>query len=100
LLREGKIVDREITTDETGEIKKICITVMNMPDNAEELISRMENINNVAIEGSTITFSFKGDDLQQHELLRTLIENGFSINEFYVKRDGVQEQYMETVSTA
>ena len=98
ILRQGKIVDRRITADKTGEVQKICLTLLNKPGNVVELISQIKDTGNVLANGNAITLSFEGDENQQHELLKTLIEMGLIVNEFYLKRDGVQEQYMDTIS--
>jgi ABC-2 type transport system ATP-binding protein len=98
ILRHGKIVDRGLAVDTTGNEKKICITVVNMPDNAHDMIRSIENTKNVIIEGNTIVINFEGDEHQQHLLLKALIEKKLVVNEFFVKKEGVQEQYMETVS--
>jgi len=98
ILREGRIVDRGIAGDETEEAIKICITILNMPDNAEELISHIEGTSSIVLNGNTITLSFDGDEHRQHELLKALIEQGLIVNEFFLKKEGVQEQYMEATS--
>jgi ABC-2 type transport system ATP-binding protein len=100
ILKNGRIVDNAISVSRSRpEIRrKLHISLLVMPDNIREIMKDSAEIHRVEISGDSIALEFTGDESAQHRLLKRLMESGLTIKEFYVKRQGVQEQYLETVS--
>ena len=96
ILRQGKIVESSVKPDES-EKRKLCLKLLTIPDQLPEVLEKNELVQALSIEGDTIRFEFSGDETAQHHLLKSLILSDLAIREFYVKREGVQEQYLETV---
>ncbi len=96
ILRQGKIVESSVKPDESMK-RKLCLKLLTMPDQLPEALEKNGLIEDLSIEGDTIRFEFNGDEAAQHHLLKSLILSDLAIREFYVKREGVQEQYLESV---
>jgi ABC-2 type transport system ATP-binding protein len=94
ILKNGRIVE---SSPDNQQERKIRITVMGSSDNLIEILAKTEHVEEAKIEDNAVLFQFSGDEAQQHELLKSLILSNIAVKEFYVKREGVQEQYLETV---
>ncbi|MDM8551062.1 ABC transporter ATP-binding protein [Desulfobacterales bacterium HSG2] len=95
ILRDGRIVDRDISAG-SFEARRIRIRVLNIPDSITGLLEKTGHVENVRIHDSEITLDFTGDGKEQHDLLKSLMNANVTVKEFYVKKQSIQDQYLET----
>ncbi|OQX26126.1 MAG: hypothetical protein BWK80_12035 [Desulfobacteraceae bacterium IS3] len=96
IMRQGKLVESSVKHDESVK-RRLCLKLLHIPDQLPDVLKKNEIVRELRIEGDTICFEFGGDETAQHHLLKSLISADISVREFYVKREGVQEQYLEAV---
>ena len=98
ILKEGRIVETSLSARDPAKVKKLCVNLLNIPDNIEDMITSAGFAAMPEISGNSLIFDFSGTDKDQSDLLKSLITAGFIVKEFYVKQEGVQEQYLKTIS--
>ncbi|MBF0397710.1 MAG: ABC transporter ATP-binding protein [Desulfobacterales bacterium] len=99
ILKDGKIVDHNVSLKGEQNIEKnICIELLEPSENILEILSGINGILSPKIQGNTIIFKFDGNVIEQNLLLKKLIDLNLNLIQFYVKVEGVQEQYIQTIS--
>ncbi|OQY57815.1 MAG: hypothetical protein B6245_15105 [Desulfobacteraceae bacterium 4572_88] len=94
ILREGRMSDKKIYREES-EKKQIRIRVSDMPENIDELLENTGYAQEVSIEDGEICLAFGGNEQEQRDFLKTLIQSDIPVTEFYVRKKGIQEHYLE-----
>lgn len=98
IIRDGQIVEHTRTGSETTPRKIIHLSLLERVQGIEDIVASGGNVDQVLIEGNTVTFGYTGDEAGQHSLLKNLIDRGVPVREFFIKRQSLQEQYMENVN--
>ncbi|GBC62860.1 ABC transporter ATP-binding protein [Desulfonema ishimotonii] len=98
IIRQGRIVENTLSlSGEQRERRKLCIRLVSAPPDIVEIAGRFEGVSDPEVTDDTLSLIFEGDDEQQHALLKSLVLSGVSVKEFFVRREGVQEQYLDIV---
>ncbi|MCI5139656.1 MAG: hypothetical protein D3922_14885 [Candidatus Electrothrix sp. AR1] len=66
-------------------------------DKITELVQGMDNIPRITCEDAYLCLEFLGNDAELSELLHRLVNDGLAVMEFFIKTEGMQEQYLETI---
>lgn len=98
VLREGGLVE----TPPVGAVPRrhpLCVRVSAVPENMAAVLENAPGETTLAgIDGTLITLGFSGNPADQHPLLAHLIRSGVPVTEFFMKREGLQERYLERVT--
>ena len=97
IMRNGKIVEHSLGSKEEEQRRVIHLSLLNRVENISEIVGSWSEVDQVLVEGNSVTFNYAGSEAGQHALLKNLIERGVPVREYYTKRQSLQEQYMENV---
>lgn len=97
IIRDGRIVDREKNISETKEKRIITVRIFEFTDSHKSILESMEHVSNIRGENDLLFFDYDGSDEAQHDLLKKLIDAGLGIVEFYVRKETLHEQYLESL---
>jgi ABC-2 type transport system ATP-binding protein len=97
ILQNGCIVKDDMIAGNKGRNKKIMIRCGSEKENIVAVAKEMDSIVDISNEEEYICVEFSGNEQDISLFLRILTENEISIIEFFIKKEGVQEQYLETV---
>lgn len=98
ILNEGKVSENTILTDSSSTKSKIEFSVLFAEESLRAQLEQIERIENILIQGNSVTVTFNGDETEQHELLKQLLNAHIPVSQFYLKRANIQDQYLEIVS--
>lgn len=98
ILKEGKVTDNSILKEGSASDAKIEFTVLFAEESLRGLLEKNKKVEKILIEGYSVSLTFKGDESDQHELLKQLINANVPVSQFYVKRANIQDQYLDIVS--
>jgi ABC-2 type transport system ATP-binding protein len=98
ILRNGRIVEHRTAVEERSRgKKKIMIRCVGGRERMAEIVQRMEYVAGITQEDAYTCLAFNGQEEDASALLTELVRNNVQVAEFFVKREGMQEQYLETV---
>ncbi len=100
IVKNGRIVEHTAVTNRSGDRRKIMIRCSS--DDMEkitELVQDMDNIPHISPEHAYLCLEFLGKDAELSGLLHRLVNEGVGVVEFFIKTEGMQEQYLETIRT-
>jgi len=97
IMREGKIVDHTISVKEQKEKHPIDIYLSSGVEDACQILDSDINVESHKRNGENISLIFTGSDFEQTLLLKNLVEAGIEVKEFFIKKENLQEQYLERV---
>jgi ABC-2 type transport system ATP-binding protein len=96
ILRDGKITDaNETRVNESA--RQVSLALAQEFTNLVEILSKIPQVQNIQLENNKVHFKFTGDDMDQHQLLKQLILFNVPVNEFYVKKNNLQDQYLDFI---
>jgi ABC-2 type transport system ATP-binding protein len=98
VLREGRVVEHRSLIKKDG-LRKVLIRAASGQERIAAIARRMNGAADAHEERDAVCVQFSGDDQELALLLRALVQNGIPVTEFFCKKEGVQEQYLETVKT-
>lgn len=93
ILHNGLVVNHILSTGISKVKKQISFYVLNPPENLKEILEQYAKVKRVIINKNRVTLYFGGNETEQHELLKNLMDNGLQINEFCVVRNNIEKQY-------
>lgn len=96
ILRDGKITDAKETAL-SENVKQVSLTLVQEFNNLMEILSNIPQVQSIHIENNKVHFKFTGNDRDQHQLLKQLINSNVPVNEFYVKKNNLQDQYLDFI---
>lgn len=96
ILRNGRIVEHRSVAKERRS-RKIMIRCSSGREKIAEIAQRMGNVAGVRDENGFVCVDFSGNEDAVSALLNELVNNDIGVMEFFIKKEGVQEQYLETV---
>jgi ABC-2 type transport system ATP-binding protein len=96
VLRQGRVVEHRSLTKKSG-LRKVLVRAASSQERIAEIARPMTGAAGVSEERDAVCVQFSGTDEELALLLRELVENGIAVTEFFCKKEGVQEQYLETV---
>lgn len=78
--------------------KRLVMKLIDQPAGIEELLTPI--IGDIGIErkDGLVMLDFEGDERQQHELLKNVMDAGYKVAEFYHKKDSLKEKYMDSLN--
>lgn len=95
ILRSGRVVEHRQVA-KAGSGRKIMIRCAS----GREQIAKIAQRNSAAVvreEQDAVCVQFSGSDDELALLLKELVQNDVAVTEFFCKKEGVQEQYLETI---
>lgn len=101
ILRKGKILEfSEIKSARTelATHRYIELTLAHSVDNLSALLVKLDNINDIQLEGLTATFEFHGNSQAQASLLKQLLALDLPISSFAPKSMRLQEAYLKKIA--
>ena len=96
VLRDGRVVEHRSVTSKNGS-RKVIIRSASGRERIAELAGQVNGVTGVREEQGAVCVQFSGTDEDLALLLKELVQNGVAVTEFFCKKEGVQEQYLETV---
>lgn len=97
ILRSGRVVEHR-SVAKIGGGRKIMIRCTSGQEQIAE-IARRNGAIGVREEQDAVCVQFSGSDEGLTLLLKELVQHGVAVTEFFCKKEGVQEQYLETIRT-
>lgn len=96
VIREGKIIDHAPIA---GEKQRTVIEIRITGTHAgwEEFLSGEDDVGDLSVSGNTAVFTYSAGAIEQHRLLRRLLEQGIPVCSFAEQRRNMQETYLRTV---
>jgi len=94
ILRGGRVVEHRPVT-KIGNGRKIIIRCTR----GQERIAAIVQPASMCVEQNEVCVQFHGTDEELAQLLQELVQGGVAVTEFFCKKEGVQEQYLETIRT-
>ena len=98
ILKDGRLVDQDIDLSGAPATRRIHIELVAETTDLESALAHDEQVSRIDSRGTLTAFDFRGDDRAQHHLLKKLVEHGIPVKALYLKREGVQEQYLKTMA--
>ncbi len=68
--------------------------VANRVDDLERWLLEQPYVGLVSASGDACSFEFEGEQVQQHKILKGIIENGFELLEFHGKTESLEDAFM------
>ncbi|CAK8723440.1 ABC transporter domain-containing protein [Candidatus Electronema halotolerans] len=96
VLREGRVVEHRSLVKKSG-LRKVLIRSASGQERIAAIARRMNGVTELREEQDAVCVQFSGTDEELALLLRELVQKGIAVTEFFCKKEGVQEQYLETV---
>jgi ABC-2 type transport system ATP-binding protein len=100
VLKGGVIVSQQSITAPRTAAVVIRISLAEAYDGIGGLLSAIGGVTEVRLEGTSVLFSYSGDPLAQHRLLKELIERGAPVRQFAEEQVNLQQAYLATVGAA
>ncbi|MCI5116498.1 MAG: ABC transporter ATP-binding protein [Candidatus Electrothrix sp. AW2] len=100
ILKNGRILDHTAVTNLSGNKRKVMIRCNGGEQRIAAIVQELETmdtISHVSHNTPYLCLDFSGKDSELSELLHSLINKGIPVVEFFIKREGMQEQYLETM---
>lgn len=94
ILRNGKITDANSFQEDS---KNLVLTVLEVSDKLIEILNAQTKIDQVIINERQIHFTYKGNEEEQYELIKKLVESNIPLVECYARKANIQDQYLEFV---
>ncbi len=96
VLREGRVVEHRSLIKKSG-LRKVLIRAASGQERIAAIARPMNGVTDVREERDAVCVPFSGTDEELALLLKELVRNDIAVTEFFCKKEGVQEQYLETV---
>lgn len=77
--------------------KRMVMKLIDQPAGIEELLAPIVGDMNIERKDGLVMLDFEGDERQQHELLKKIMDAGYKVAEFYHKKDSLKEKYMDSI---
>jgi ABC-2 type transport system ATP-binding protein len=98
IMKGGQIVEHSAVSGKERKGRELMIRCpAEDMDRIGAFIQGVENIGAVRWAEPYLSLEFLGDDTELSQLLQNLVRGGLSIMEFFIKTQGMQEQYLETI---
>lgn len=98
IIESGKIVVHGTVDDILTKLNNsnpLMIKVVNRKEDALRLLKENPSIQNIVTKEQVISVGFDGNEAQEAELLKLLIENGISISSFKREEGNLEELFMQ-----
>jgi len=95
VIREGKIEQHKSLDTLQEERRRIQVRCCEPPEHLAAALANTGAVSDVVEDGSTLRFRFRGGQREQHQLLKKLLEAGYSIYEFGETVQNLQDLYLE-----
>ncbi|MCI5222870.1 MAG: ABC transporter ATP-binding protein [Candidatus Electrothrix sp. AR4] len=99
ILKNGRIVEHTAVTNQSGNKRKVMIRCNSGEERIAAFVQDLEIVSSISRENSHLCLEFTGKDSELSELLHSLVNDGIPVVEFFIKTEGMQEQYLETMRT-
>lgn len=99
ILREGKIVE-QVSIQQHHSQRKLLKLVLSQPvSNLAEVLSRIELLTDITVNNEQATFQLNGDLINQHQVLKRLLEQNLPVCEFSPVSTNFQDVYLSTLKS-
>jgi ABC-2 type transport system ATP-binding protein len=102
IMKNGRIIEHAAVTKQSEDRRKVMIRCDGGEKRVAELVQKMDTmdtVSRVSRENALLCLDFSGKDTELSELLRSLVKEGVPVVEFFIKTEGMQEQYLKTMRT-
>lgn len=98
IVREGRIIEHVAIKQKIEQLQvfKLVLTKAEVTK-LEKILTNIEGLSHLKINAEQAVFEFNGDANQQHELLKTLLEQQLPVCEFSPVPTNLQDAYLSTV---
>ncbi len=96
-LRQGHLAGNKETTETFVLKKRLVMRLVDQPAGVEEILPGLIGEMPIEKRDGLVMLDFEGDERQQHELLKKIIDSGLKVAEFYHKKDSLREKYMDSL---
>ncbi|MDH3348055.1 MAG: ABC transporter ATP-binding protein, partial [Desulfobulbaceae bacterium] len=99
VLKDGRIVDDKSMQLAKHHPESVTIEVhtVSVVDNFAMILSQLNGVWDVTVNGTVAEFTCDADNEKQHELLRSLIQRDIPVISFTEKTFNIQQAYLNTV---
>jgi len=97
ILASGSIDDirRQLRQQDDGsDVGTFLVRVVDGVDAVERWLAEQPHVGPVNAASQSVTFGFRGDVLAQHQLLKGLLQNEFTVLEFHQKSESLEDAFM------
>ncbi len=97
ILKNGKIISHEIIGQESESAVLLKLTLTKVVDSLHDVLTEVDHVTDIKIDGATACFSYVKDPFAQHLLLKDLILRDLPIMSFVQEKVDMQNAYLDTV---
>jgi ABC-2 type transport system ATP-binding protein len=97
ILRSGRIVEHGSVAKENGSKKIMVRCSSGSREEVAAIAQRIDSAASIHVEENYFCVQFTGNEQEISLLLKELVSNDLDVTEFFLKKEGVQEQYLETI---
>ena len=98
ILKEGKVSEHSILKQVESAGVKIEFSLLFEVESLRADLEKIKRVENIYIDRKNVSLTFKGDEAEQHALLKQLLNAKVPISQFYIKKVNIQDQYLDIVS--
>jgi ABC-2 type transport system ATP-binding protein len=99
ILKKGEIIEKKVLREIDALKRKIIIKITSGVDDIKNYLADFDKIKILQIDNNNIIIDFAGNEDDQHELLRDLINKEFKVLEFTVEQTTLQDEYLKHLKT-
>lgn len=96
-LRQGHLAGNKQSAETFVLKKRLVMRLVDQPAGVEEILAKFIGEVNIEKKDGVVMLDFEGDEHQQHELLKKILDSGLKVSEFYHKKDSLREKYMDSL---
>ncbi len=96
VLRGGRIIEHSAIIGSKQNLL-LEIRLASPHDSLHDILAARDDVADLRVSETQATFSYSADPLEQHRLLKELLDGGVSICSFAEQKQNLQEAYLKTV---
>lgn len=96
MVRQGKVIGQQLINENDGSYMMQIETANEEPE-LIRLLESVEAVSKLKQEKNVTRFTFLGEQKEQHQLLKLLMENNISVCRFGKIKQNMQEAYLEKI---
>ncbi|MBL4754250.1 MAG: ABC transporter ATP-binding protein [Flavobacteriales bacterium] len=97
ILKEGKVSENSILKEVENVGVKIEFSLLFEVASLRADLEKIKGVGAIFMDHKNVSLTFNGDEAEQHELLKHLLNAKVPISQFYIKKANIQDQYLDIV---
>jgi ABC-2 type transport system ATP-binding protein len=97
VLREGRIISHDLIEQQSAKAVNLQLSLIEPCCGLQTLLSGLSGVSAVNGDDSSAIISFSGDVADQHQLLKSLLDQGLPVCSFAEQQRNMQSAYLESV---